>query len=83
MELSLLQSFAQYWPAVLIMAMMIYWFTKQTDKKDLQNQSNLDRFIMITEKYSILTEKIANSLDGNIQKLNEIHDDIKIIKGKR
>lgn len=83
MELSLLQSFAQYWPAVLIMAMMIYWFTKQIDKKDLQNQANLDRFIMITEKYSVLTEKIANSLDGHIQKLNEIHDDIKIIKGNR
>lgn len=38
---------------------------------------------MITEKYSVLTEKIANSLDGHIHKLNEIHEDIKIIKWKK
>lgn len=90
MELQILQSFAQYWPAVLIMAVMIFWFTKQIDKKDIQNQWNLDKFIAISEKYSALTERVAVSLDAHIEKidwhgkkLDLIHDDIKIIKGNK
>ena len=65
------------------MAIMLFWFTRQIDKKDLQNQANLDRFITVTEKYSNLSEKVSNSLDSHIDKLREIHEDIKIIKNKK
>ena len=90
MESQIIESFSQYWPAVLIMAIMIYWFTRQIDRKDIQNQWNLDKFIAISEKYSTLTERVALSLDAHIEKidwhwkkLELIHDDIKILKGKQ
>ncbi len=90
MEVQIIQSFAQYWPAVFIMAIMIYWFTRQIDKKDSQNQGNLDKFIAISEKYSSLTERVALSLDAHIEKidwhwrkLDLIHDDIKVIKERK
>ena len=90
MESQIIESFSQYWPAILIMAIMIYWFTRQIDRKDIQNQWNLDKFIAISEKYSTLTERVALSLDAHIEKidwhwkkLELIHDDIKILKWKQ
>lgn len=65
------------------MALMIFWLTRQNDKEKAQNQSNLDRFILVTERYSTLTEKVSTSLDSHIEKLREIHDDIKILKDKK
>lgn len=90
MDLSTIPSFAQYGPAILIMALMIFWLTRQNDKEKEQNQENLNRFILVTERYSTLTEKVSSSLDNYVlemrqhsQKLGEIHDDIKIIKAKK
>lgn len=76
------------------MAVMIYWFSRQLEKKDAINQANIDKFIEITKQYSILSEKVSAHLDMNIaklgehhlattSKLEEIHADIKLFQPKR
>lgn len=73
-------------PAVWVLALgwyfMVKYFMNIVDKKDIQNQANLDRFISLVEKTNDVIGKFSNSLDGIHPKLHEIHEDIKSIKNK-
>jgi hypothetical protein len=88
MQEALLQFITSQWPSVAILAIgwyfMVKYFMAQIDKKDQQNQSNLDRYILLSEKMVSLTEKniewmhdFKGSLNMVHPKLDAIHDDIK------
>lgn len=83
MEESLLQLFATNWPAILIMAIMILWFTKQIDKKDLQNQANLDRFINLIEKTNAVMDKVIADISSHNLLLRDTCSDIKELNKKK
>lgn len=87
MESTLLQFFTTQWPAIAILAIWWYFLVKyfmgELTKKDTQNQSNLDRYITLSEKNMEVMGKFSSSFDILHPKLNEIHDDIKEIKNKK
>lgn len=69
---------------------LLKYFMGSLEKKDTQNQENLVRFIDISEKYSVLTERVAISLDNHVEKidwhgrkLDAIHTDVLEIKNSR
>jgi len=84
MENTLIQFFTTQWPAIGILSIWWYFLVKyfmtQLDKKDWQNQLNLDKFIALHEKTMDAIGKFSTSIDYIHPKLNEIHDDIKAIK---
>lgn len=55
---------------------------QQIDKKDTQNQSNLDKFISLVEKSNEVMSKVGTSLDTIHPKLNDMHEDIKSLKNR-
>lgn len=93
MEETVLNYLLQQWVAVVLLALIGYlltrYFMNQIDKKDLlyqeeikrkdaQNQSNLDRYIDLTEK----AIWVMSSLWWLKPKLDEIHDDIRRIRDR-
>ena len=74
-------------PAVWVLSLGGYFMTKYfmwvVDKKDIQNQANLDRFIGLVEKTNDVISKFSTSLDWIHPKLTEMHEDIKSIKNKK
>ena len=94
MEISVLSAILEKSLSVAILVIGWYYilryFMWALEKKDALNQENLARFITISEKYSMLTERVAKSLDSYIEridwhgkKLDEIHIDVMIIKNHR
>lgn len=86
MEESLQNFLFTQWPAVVVLAvgwyLMVRYFMGVVDKKDMQNQSNLDRFIGLVEKSNDFMGKQIQAIEGVHPKLTEMHNDIKEIKNK-
>lgn len=84
MENTLIQFFTTQWPAIAILSIwgyfLVKYFMAQLEKKDTQNQANLDRFIGLVEKTNEFMSKQIQSFDGIHPKLNDIHEDIKSLK---
>lgn len=84
MENTLIQFFTTQWPAIAILSIWGYFLVKyfmwQLEKKDTQNQANLDRFIGLVEKTNEFMSKQIQAFDGIHPKLNDIHEDIKSLK---
>lgn len=74
------------WPMVGLVVVGWYFMSKyfmnQIDRKDQQNQANLDRFISLVEKTNEVIAKVWGSLDSITPKLHDIHEDIKLMKNK-
>lgn len=87
MENTLVQFFTTQWPAIAILSIwgyfLVKYFMSQLEKKDWQNQCNLDRYIGLSEKTMEIMQKFSNSLDWLHPKLNEIHEDIREIKNRK
>ena len=58
-------------------------YREEISIKEKQNQANLDRYINLSEKNMEVMSKFSGSLDGLHPKLNDIHEDIKIIKDRK
>lgn len=86
MEALLWEILKSSWPMVAIVVLWGYsmskYFMNQIDKKDQQNQGNLDRFITLVEKSNEVMSKVGNSLDSISPKLHDMHEDIKYLKTK-
>lgn len=94
MEESVMQFILGQWPAIVVLAIwgyfMVRYFMWVVEKKDEQNQANLERFISLVEKSNdvmdksnLVIAKVSNQLDNIHPKLNEIHDDIKKIRDNK
>lgn len=87
MEDTLINFATSQWPAIGVLSiwwyLMVKYFMWVVDKKDAQNQSNLDRYITLSEKNMEVMSKFSGSLDWLHPKLHEIHEDIKIIKERK
>lgn len=86
MEQLLQEVLKSSWPMVAIVVLWGYflskYFMQQIDKKDTQNQSNLDKFISLVEKSNEVMSKVGTSLDTIHPKLNDMHEDIKSLKNR-
>ncbi len=86
MEQLLQEVLKSSWPMVAIVVLWGYflskYFMQQIDKKDTQNQSNLDKFISLVEKSNEVMSKVGTSLDTIHPKLNDMHEDIKSLKSR-
>lgn len=87
MEQALITLLQSSWTTVWIIVIGVYYMSRyfmyQIDKKDTQNQTNLDKFITLHEKTMEAVSKFSSSIDNLHPKLNEIHEDIKVIKGRK
>lgn len=87
MEQALIGLLSSSWPTVWLIVVWWYYMAKyfmgQIDKKDIQNQTNLDKFIALHEKTMDAVGKFSSSIDNLHPKLNEIHEDIKDIKNRK
>lgn len=83
---SLITFFTTQWPAIAVLAFWGFFMTKYfmwvVDKKDQQNQANLDRFILLVEKTNDFMSKQVQAMDWLHPKLEEMHKDIKNISAK-
>ncbi len=74
-------------PAVVVLAIWWYYMTKYfmwvVDKKDEQNQSNLQMFIELVKENISVNSKFSDALWLLHPKLDEIHQDIKEIKSRK
>lgn len=86
MEQTVINYLLQQGVAIVILAIGLYYMTKyfmgQIDKKDQQNQTNLDRFISLVEKSNEFMSKQINAVEGIHPKLEDIHNDIKAMKNR-
>jgi len=62
---------------------MIRYFMQEIQRKDAQNQANLDRFISLVEKTNHMMESFRTELGWYWVKLQEVHDEVKSLKNKR
>lgn len=87
MEESLQNFLFTQWPAVVVLAvgwyLMVRYFMGVVDKKDTQNQSNLDKFIGLVDKTHEFMSKQIQSIEGISPKLSDMHNDIKEIKNRK
>lgn len=80
MEQALIGLLSSSWPTVWLIVVWWYYMAKyfmgQIDKKDTQNQSNLDKFVVLHEK----TMEVIWNLHP---KLNDMHEDIRELKNRK
>lgn len=62
---------------------MLYYFMKQQERKESQNQANLDRYIDLQKESNVIHSKTSDVLNTVVVKLNEMHGDVKASKCKR
>lgn len=56
---------------------MLYHFMKRDEKKEAQNQANLDRFIDLQKESNTIHSKTSEILNTVVVKLNDMHSDVK------
>lgn len=83
MELTILQQIIGALPNLAVALFMLYYFMKQQDKKEAQNQANLDRYIDLQKESNVIHSKTSDVLNTVVVKLNEMHGDVKASKCKR
>jgi hypothetical protein len=61
---------------------MLRYFMQTLDKKDVQNQANLDRFIGLVENTNNMIGTLTTEIKSHGQKLQEISDDVRSSRTK-
>lgn len=61
---------------------IIRYFMQALERKDTQNQANLDRFIGLVENTNTMIGTLTREIKSHGIKLAEVHDDVKILKDK-
>lgn len=86
MEQAVINYLLQQWIAVVLLSIGGYLLTRYfmwvIDKKDIQNQANLEMFIGLVKSNIEVNSKFGATLEWLHPKLNEMHDDIKRILTK-
>jgi hypothetical protein len=62
---------------------MLYHFMKRDEKKEAQNQNNLDRFVDLQKESNLIHGKTSEVLNTVVLKLNEMHGDVKGAKCRK
>jgi uncharacterized protein (UPF0264 family) len=79
----ILKNIATQGPTVAVMAVMIYYFIKQQDKKETQNQTNLERFVDLQKESNLIHSRTGELLNTMLTKLNDMHTDVRNAKCKK
>lgn len=79
----ILKNLAAQGPTVAVMAVMIYYFIKQQEKKETQNQANLERFVDLQKESNVIHSRTGELLNTMLTKLNDMHTDVKNAKCKK
>lgn len=86
-EQSLVNFLFTQWPTVVVLAVgwyfIVRYFMGVVERKDTQNQSNLDKFIGLVDKTHEFMQKQIQSIEGISPKLSDMHNDIKEIKNRK
>lgn len=87
MEESLQNFLFTQWPTVVVLAVgwyfIVRYFMGVVERKDTQNQSNLDKFIGLVDKTHEFMSKEIQAIDWINPKLSDMHNDIKEIKNRK
>lgn len=83
MELTMVQQLIVAIPNLGVALFMLYHFMKRDEKKEVQNQANLDRFIDLQKESNTIHSKTSEILNTVVIKLNEMHGDVKNAKCRK
>lgn len=87
MEESLQNFLFTQWPTVVVLAVgwyfIVRYFMGVVERKDIQNQDNLNRFIGLVEKSNDFMSRQIQAIEGISPKLSDMHNDIKEIKNRK
>lgn len=83
MELTMVQQLIVAIPNLGVALFMLYHFMKRDEKKEAQNQSNLDRFVDLQKESNTIHSKTSEILNTVVLKLNDMHSDVKNAKCKK
>lgn len=83
MELTMVQQLIVALPNLGVALFMLYHFMKRDEKKEAQNQSNLDRFVDLQKESNTIHSKTSEVLNTVVTKLNDMHADVKNSKCKK
>lgn len=83
MELTMVQQLIVALPNLGVALYMLYHFMKRDEKKEAQNQANLDRFVDLQKESNTIHSKTSEILNTVVVKLNDMHSDVKNTKCRK